>query len=126
MTELPVSLLTGPAPKVILTLGLNSPFILFLRFEKLFTIDFFSLRSSLFFRERPIAFSMVITCILSEVHAICGKFKVSESKNFYEEYKWQLKLKLKNEAYQRQFTLGCVGKIYPLEKPEWKQALKIY
>ena len=54
------------------------------------------------------------------------RFKVKESKNFYEEYKWQLKLKLKKEAYQRQFTLGCVGKIYALEKPEWKQALKIY
>lgn len=54
------------------------------------------------------------------------KFGVEKSNNFYEEYKWQLKLKSKKEAYQRQFTLGCVGKIYALEKPEWKQALKIY
>ena len=54
------------------------------------------------------------------------RFNVMKSNNFYEEYKWQLKLKSKVEAYERQYTMGCIGKFYPLEKPEWKQALKIY
>lgn len=50
-------------------------------------------------------------------------FGIRSSHNFFEEYKWQTKLRTYNIAYQRQYTLGCVGKIRPLgEKPIWKPA----
>tara|TARA_Y100000816_G_C26069458_1_gene562368 strand:- start:144 stop:452 length:309 start_codon:yes stop_codon:yes gene_type:complete len=50
-------------------------------------------------------------------------FNKNESINYYEEYKWEKRLEKKRFMYKRQFTLGCVGKIKPLEKPIIKPAI---
>ena len=48
------------------------------------------------------------------------------SNNYYEEYKWKKKLKKHQFNYKRQWTLGCVGRIIPLEKPIFKDAIEIF
>ena len=47
------------------------------------------------------------------------------SNNYYEEYKWEKKLEKHKFNYKRQWTLGCVGRIIPLEKPIFKDAIEI-
>lgn len=51
------------------------------------------------------------------------RFGNIESNNYFREYCWQLKLKRHQNRYKRQWTLGCVGKIYPLEKDVWPPAV---
>ena len=51
------------------------------------------------------------------------RFEISKSCNFFEEFKWQLKLEKHCRWYQRQWTLGCVGKVESLgQRPEWPNA----
>tara|TARA_B110000211_G_C13636915_1_gene359899 strand:- start:196 stop:498 length:303 start_codon:yes stop_codon:yes gene_type:complete len=45
------------------------------------------------------------------------RFRTMPSTNYYEEYRWQLKLETHKFVYKRQWTLGCVGRVIPLEKP---------
>lgn len=46
------------------------------------------------------------------------RFKVKkECIHYYELYMWSLKLEKHQKAYQRQWTLGCVGKITPIDCP---------
>ena len=40
-----------------------------------------------------------------------------QSVNYYELYRWSLQLEKHKKAYQRQWTLGCVGKITPMNCP---------
>jgi len=56
---------------------------------------------------------------------VIKKFGNINSTNYYESYKYLKKLAYKNFLYKRQYTLGCVGKIIPLVKPKWKDAIKI-
>ena len=39
--------------------------------------------------------------------------------NFYEEFKWQINLENNRKKYKQNWTLGCVGKITPLQKPTY-------
>jgi|TARA_B110000444_G_scaffold218931_1_gene218762 hypothetical protein len=50
-------------------------------------------------------------------------FDIVKSINHYQEYKWLLKLRKHQMAYKRQWTLGCVGRITPLKKPNWEKAI---
>lgn len=51
------------------------------------------------------------------------RFNISKSNNFFEEFKWQRRLAQHRFQYQRQWTLGCVGKVKTLgEKPRWPRA----
>lgn len=50
-------------------------------------------------------------------------FNKNKSNNYYEEYKWEKRLEKKRFMYKRQYTLGCVGKITPLKKPDIKPAI---
>lgn len=51
------------------------------------------------------------------------KFGIRHSDNFWEEFKWQTRLRKHRLHYQRQWTLGCVGKIHSLgNKPKWRPA----
>lgn len=51
------------------------------------------------------------------------RFKVGTSPNYFEEFKWQLKLAKHRRRYQMQWTLGCVGKVHSLgPRPEWSPA----
>jgi len=45
------------------------------------------------------------------------------STNYFKEYEWQLKLKKHQFRYQRQWTLGCVGRIIPPDKEAWSPAI---
>ena len=56
---------------------------------------------------------------------VCKKFGHINSTNYYESYKYQKNLAYKKFLYKRQYTLGCVGKITPLIKPDWDDAIKI-
>lgn len=50
-------------------------------------------------------------------------FGIRHSDNFWEEFKWQTRLRKHRLHYQRQWTLGCVGKIHSLgNKPKWRPA----
>lgn len=51
------------------------------------------------------------------------RFAICKSTNFFEEFKWQLKLEKHRRWYQLQWTLGCVGKVKSMgQRPEWKSA----
>ena len=51
------------------------------------------------------------------------RFHVCKSINFFEEFKWQLRLEKHRRWYQQQWTLGCVGKVKSMgQRPEWKSA----
>lgn len=50
------------------------------------------------------------------------RFGFVESNNYHKEYCWLLKLERHQFCYQRQWTLGCVGRISPLEKDFWPAA----
>jgi len=54
------------------------------------------------------------------------KFNIYKSINFYEEFKWQVRLKQNKEKYKQKWTLGCVGKIIALEKPLFKKSKNPY
>ncbi|MAV65045.1 MAG: hypothetical protein CMG00_07640 [Candidatus Marinimicrobia bacterium] len=56
---------------------------------------------------------------------VIKKYNINKSTNFYELYKWQKKLDIKKISYERQYTLGCIGKITALQKPDWEPAIKI-
>ena len=56
---------------------------------------------------------------------VIKKFGNILSTNYYESYKYQKKLAYKKFLYERQWTLGCVGKITALKKPKWDPAIKI-
>ena len=50
------------------------------------------------------------------------RFKIIESNNYFKEYCWQLHLERHQMSYKRQWTLGCVGKLSPIQKPFWTAA----
>jgi hypothetical protein len=54
------------------------------------------------------------------------KYNINKSINFYEEFLWQKKLKQHQNKYQKQWTLGCVGRIIPLIKPVFMKPDCIY
>lgn len=54
------------------------------------------------------------------------KFNINKSINFYEEFKWQVRLKQNKEKYKQKWTLGCVGKIIALQKPLFKKSKNPY
>ena len=45
------------------------------------------------------------------------RFGVMKSCNYFREFAWQLQLERHQMCYQRQWTLGCVGRLTPLQKP---------
>lgn len=55
-----------------------------------------------------------------------NKKLLQTSNNYYEEYKWEKKLEKHKFNYKRQWTLGCLGRIIPLEKPIFKDAIEIF
>ena len=66
--------------------------------------------------------------MLSKANCLWGpivwvRFSVEKSTNFFEEFKWQCQLETHRRKYQRQWTLGCVGKFSPLpSKPVFEPA----
>jgi hypothetical protein len=54
------------------------------------------------------------------------QYNIVDSINCYNEFLWQKKLKIHQNKYQKQWTLGCVGRITPLDKPEWGPPINIY
>ena len=54
------------------------------------------------------------------------KFNINKSINFYEEFKWQVRLKQNKEKYKQKWTLGCVGKIKKKKKPLFKKSKNPY
>ena len=48
---------------------------------------------------------------------LINRFNIYKSINFYEEFKWQINLENNRKKYKQNWTLGCVGKITPLQKP---------
>jgi hypothetical protein len=54
---------------------------------------------------------------------VTRKFGEIKSTNYFKEYGWQLKLKKHQFCYQRQWTLGCVGRIRPPAKEDWTPAI---
>lgn len=54
---------------------------------------------------------------------VTRKFGEIKSTNYFKEYGWQLKLKKHQFCYQRQWTLGCVGRIMPPTKEGWPPAI---
>lgn len=48
---------------------------------------------------------------------LINRFNIYKSINFYEEFKWQINLENNRKKYKQSWTLGCVGKITPLQKP---------
>ena len=54
---------------------------------------------------------------------VCRSFGEILSTNYFKEYEWQLKLKKHQFRYQRQWTLGCVGRIMPPAKEAWPPAI---
>ena len=48
---------------------------------------------------------------------LINRFNIYKSINFYEEFKWQKNLENNRKKYKQKWTLGCVGKITPLQKP---------
>jgi len=51
------------------------------------------------------------------------RFGSLDSSNYFKEYCWQLQLEKHQFCYKRQWTLGCVGRITPPEKPFWVPAV---
>ena len=49
---------------------------------------------------------------------VLRRFGEIPSTNYFKEYCWQLQLERHQFCYKRQWTLGCVGRITPLEKLE--------
>lgn len=65
----------------------------------------------------------VFRCNLLWKDIVFQKFKINDSKNYYREFLWQRKLSRYHFKYQRQWTLGCVGRIVPPVKNTWPNAL---
>ena len=51
-----------------------------------------------------------------------GRFGKMVSHNYFREFMWQLQLERHQMCYQRQWTLGCVGRLTPLQKPSFVAA----
>ena len=47
------------------------------------------------------------------------RFGYISSHNYFREFMWQLQLERHQMCYQRQWTLGCVGRLTPLQKPSF-------
>ena len=54
---------------------------------------------------------------------VTDRFGTLNSTNYFKEYCWQLRLKRHQFFYKRQWTLGCVGRITPPQKPSWVPAV---
>ena len=54
---------------------------------------------------------------------VLQRFGEIPSTNYFKEYCWQLQLERHQFCYKRQWTLGCVGRITPLVKPEQMPAV---
>lgn len=50
------------------------------------------------------------------------RFGVLKSHNYFCEFAWQLQLERHQMSYKRQWTLGCVGRLTPLQKPTFAAA----
>ena len=53
---------------------------------------------------------------------VIKRFGKIQSNNYFKEYCWQLKLERHQFCYKRQWTLGCVGRLSPIQKEDWLPA----